>query len=280
MMKRLLLVDGHNYLFRAYFGVPDSAKTPNGTLVNAIYGFFAFLRRSTDALRPSYLLIVFDSETGIADKQKKNINYKANRELVDTGMFEQLKLIKEILDLIGIKYIEDPNYEADDVIGSVASSYVHDRTDVYISSNDFDFMQLVKPRLWVVREIKGKQEYFDQVAVKKKFSASPSQYLDYLTLKGDASDNIPGIPGIGPKTAAKLVNEFSSLENLLDNTESIKGRIKNAIEENSEYLVSAKQFLKINSDLDIEFSNPADLQYDFNKLQSKTNIFLKQIGVI
>ncbi len=280
MKKRLLLVDGHNYLFRAYFGVPASAKTPDGILVNAVYGFFAFLRRSTEVLHPTYILIVFDSETGIAEKQKENPNYKANRELVDTGMFEQLRLIKKILGITGIKYIENPNYEADDLIGSVANTYVQAGIEVYISSNDFDFMQLIKPQLRVVRVVRGKQEIFDQIAVRKKFGVSPDQYLDYLTIKGDTSDNIPGIPGIGPKTAVKLINEFASLEGLLTNINEWDARLKYSLESNYENLIATKKFLKINTALEtVSFSNPTDLRYDFDKLHTKTNVLLSQIGI-
>ena len=141
-------------------------------------------------------------------------------------------------------------------------------------------MQLVVPRLWVVREVRGKQEFFDQIAVREKFGVSPDQYLDYLTLKGDTSDNIPGIPGIGPITAARLINEFASLKNLLANINELDNRLKNSLESNYDNLISTKKFLKINTAIDSEsFSNPTDLRYDFDKLHTKTNALLKQIGI-
>ena len=142
-MNKTLIIDGHNYLYRSYYGVPSSAKLPNGLQVNAYYGFLSLLKKIYEYVAPSNIIVIFDSETGIKEKISKNSEYKQNRDYSDISMFKQLPIIKQALDFMNISYIEHPEYEADDVIGSIAKKESAD-SKVYISSQDRDFFQLIE----------------------------------------------------------------------------------------------------------------------------------------
>lgn len=280
MKDRLLVIDGHNYLYRAYFGIPTAATLPSGIPVNAVFGFLAFLRRVINFVYPKHLIVVFDSEKGVEKKQLTNPNYKANRDYTDTGMFKQLPFIKNILSLAKVNYIESPDFEADDIIGSISNHYSKIDTESYISSNDFDFMQLIRSNLWVIREVKGKQLFFNENEVVKKFGIYPKQYLDYLVLKGDKSDNIVGVPGIGDKTAKELITIYKTLENIIANSNSLNKNLKCSVDEFSNTLIINKNLLKIDVDLEIHsILDNVSLDYDFKILQEKSVTLLNKIGV-
>ncbi|HAM37155.1 MAG: polymerase I protein [candidate division WS6 bacterium GW2011_GWC1_36_11] len=257
-MNRLLTIDGHNYLYRSYFGIPSTAKLKNGLQVNAFYGFFSLLRKAYQYVKPSEIIVVFDSENGVQGKLLKSENYKQNRDYSNTGMFKQLPIIKEALEYIGIPYIENPDYEGDDVIGSIAKKESK-VSDVYISSQDNDFLQLIDENIFVLSDKKGKvitytKEYFEKI-----WGIESYLYLNYLSLKGDPSDNILGVKGIGKKTALKLVEQYKLLENILQKSDNkyLKG--------NEELVKKNKEFLRINCDLNLkyelkEFDNDKILQ--------------------
>ena len=154
-MDKLLIIDGHNYLYRAYYGVPPAAKLPNGQQINAFYGFFSYLRKNISYIQPDNVLVVFDTETGVKKKLNQNIEYKQNRDYTDTGMFKQLPIIKNALEYIGITYIEDPDNEGDDVIVSVANKESVNK-ESFISTQDKDFFQIIEDNIYVLRDEKVK----------------------------------------------------------------------------------------------------------------------------
>lgn len=258
-MKGTLLIDGHNYLFRSYYGVPSSAKLPNGLQVNAYYGFMSLVRKMSELTHPKNILVVFDSETGIKEKVLKNSSYKQNRKYIDTGMFSQLPIIKQALDYLNIAYIEHPDYEGDDVIGSIARQESESK-NVYIASQDKDFFQLIDNRTSVLRTEKGEIVEYSKEVFKDRYGFDSDRYLEYLSLLGDPSDNIKGIYGIGKKTAYKLV---CNNEGLLENEE----------------FIIAKQnydFLKINNSLKISYSFK---DFSEEKLQISSNEILKKLKI-
>jgi DNA polymerase-1 len=205
-------------------------------------------------IEPDNVLVVFDTETGIQNKLSKNENYKQNRDYTDTGMFEQLPIIKDALDYIGITYVEDPNNEGDDVIASIANKESK-KGESFISSQDKDFFQIVEDNIYVLRDEKVKSESrysYNQVTYTKekffeKWGFSSQYYLDYLSLKGDPSDNIKGVQGIGKVRASRLVKDYGDIENIiLDSNEMKLLGNENLIRRN-------KEFLKIEKDLDIDY---------------------------
>jgi len=279
MNNSILIVDGLNYLFRAYFGVPDIIKTKKGFQINAVYGFFAFLREAVKSVNAASIIVVFDAENAVQHKQLEYGNYKSNRKYGDLGMFEQLPIIKNILTLMDIKYIEEDKMEADDLIGSYSKFANYNNCTVYISSNDYDFFQLVSSDIFVLRSFKGQQQLITKEEVKLKFGINSQYYPDFAALLGDKSDNIPGIRGIGSKTARKLINEYETIENLLLNVQNLKIGDRNKISGSSTRLSSNKKIITIDCK-PLNYYVPLDqLAYDPQKLALKTNHFLNKLEI-
>ena len=251
MNKNLIIIDGHNYLYRAYYGIPASAVLPNGTKVNAYYGFMSFLRKVVEEYNPKQLLVVFDSERGIEQKQKSHPNYKNNRNYEDKQIFEQLEIIKKALKYCGIEFIEDQRFEADDVIASLSSISSRSGNFVYISSNDSDFIQCVKENVVLLKSVRGIFVEYTMNYIENEFGFIPSLYLDYLSLKGDPSDNIDGVPGIGKRTGIKMIQKYKGIEKIFDASDT-NSKILRLVKENKDKVRSNKDFLKINDHLEIE----------------------------
>ena len=215
-MNKTLIIDGHNYLYRSYYGIPSAAKLPNGTQINAYYGFLSLLRKTYEYIKPNNILVVFDSETGTKNKINKNNDYKQNRKYTDTGMFKQLPIIKKALEYINISYIEHPDYEADDVIGSIAKKESK-KGKVYISSQDKDFFQLIDNNISILRTEKGKVIEYNNKIFEGKYYFRSDRYLEYISLLGDPSDNVKGVKGIGKKTAYKIISQRENILNQITN---------------------------------------------------------------
>lgn len=277
-MMGLTIVDGHNWLFRAFYGVPETARTRGGIQVNAVYGFFAFLRQIVAKHPNNALVVIFDSETGISDKLQIQNEYKAGRT-VDTNMFRQLPIIKNILDLMGICWVEHSAYEADDIIASIATQWSQKDT-VIVSSNDFDFVQLVNAQIKLVRSVNGRLIDCDENYIKTKFNIRPDQYIEYLSMTGDKTDNIAGIPGIGKKTASDLLNKYSTTENILAHLTELPLGLQNKIRIGGDILARNLQFIKMKTDIDIGDILPRDMSAPSqNTVQQKIGLCLGQLGI-
>lgn len=263
MTRNLTIIDGHNYLFRSFYGVPETATTKSGIKVNAVYGFFAELRKLFDAFPDNHLFVVFDSETGIGDKLDVRPDYKDNR-IVNTDMFKQLPIIKQLLEIMNVPFIEHPKYEADDVIASLASQT---EGKVIISSNDFDFIQLVSNKIILLRNAQGKLIDCNIEYINQRFGIEPSQYVDYLSLIGDKTDKIKGVPKVGPKTAVKLLSNADGISTL-----SL---------EHQEIFNQNRKFITMLKDIPFKelWSEPFQ---EINKevIKRKTNDNLKYIGIV
>lgn len=278
--KRILIIDGSHYLYRAYYGVPDSAKLPSGLQVNAVYGFFAYLRKVVDSVNPSNIIVVFDSETGISKKVTQDTSYKANRDYSDTGMYEQLPIIKKILTFLTIPYIEPENFEADDYIGAL-SERSKARGYTLIFSNDADFLQLLDVSLNVVKMGKKQPEIMDNDSFYEIFGFESKYYVDYLTLKGDPSDNIRGVPGIGNKTAQKFISKYNSIENIYADLSDLPERMQRLLLEYEDAVKSTYELLKIDTSIEIGDIEEI-LKVPFQKLdelKNKTNYLLTCAGI-
>ena len=280
---RAVLIDGHNFLYRSYFGVPASARTKEGVQVNAVYGFLAILRSVCRDLKPTYMMVVFDSETGCDNRLAISSDYKANRVNEDTGMFLQLPVIKQILDLASVKYVEPPDCEADDQIGSAARTLGESGFRVFICSNDSDFFQLVDDRVAVARYVNGLMEVYDSNRIFEQVGVAPQCYADYLALKGDPTDNIRGIPGVGQKRAKRLIDEFGCVDSVLEtngDVDFLPTSVCEFIRDEPNLILQAKQLVQIDTSRETgRLNDPTALQYDVDVLTDRAMVLLSQVGI-
>ncbi len=263
--KKLFLVDGSSLIYRAFFALPR-LTTKKGFPTNAIYGFVNMLRKLIKNENPEYLVVAFDVK-GPTIRHKLFKEYKAQRPPMPDELQMQIPYIKEILKALNIPIFEEQNYEADDVLGSLAKKASQKNFISILVTGDKDFFQLVNDKVIVFNPVKEK--YFDRREIEAYFGIKPEQITDILALQGDQSDNIPGIPGIGEKTARALIKEFGSIDNLIKNIDKIeKDKIKEKIKENLELLKISKNLAIIRTDLEIEF-NPERFRLkkpDYSKL--------------
>jgi len=257
--RRLFLLDGHSLAYRAFFALPQTLATSSGTVTNAVYGFTTMLIKLFGDEHPDLIGVAFDVGAPTV-RLELDAEYKAGRSEAPADFRPQLGLIEEVLDVLRIPIIRAEGHEADDAIGTLATEASDRGLDAVIVTADRDFFQLVRDRakgkgaISVLFNRRGISEidHMDPAAVEERYGITPSQYLDFVALKGDTSDNIPGVPGIGDKTAAKLVNEFGSVEELLAHTERLKGKQKENIEAAADRLALNKQLARIVTDLELD----------------------------
>jgi DNA polymerase-1 len=252
--RRLFLLDGHSLSYRAYFALPTSLATTSGQVTNAVYGFTSMLIKLLAEERPDLIAVAFDVGRPTV-RLDKYAEYKAGRAETPDEFRQQLGLIVEVLETLQIPVIGIEGHEADDAIATLALKALAQEIDVVIVTADRDFFQLVRPGLTVMFNVKGISDIrrYDVDAVTERFGLPPEKYLDYVALKGDASDNIPGVPGVGEKTASKLVQEFGSVEELLRRTDELKkGKLKESIEAAGVQLALNKELAELNVDVDVD----------------------------
>lgn len=216
-MKKLVIIDLNNFIYRAFFGIQQPLKAPNGQLVNAVYGTFNMLHRIIEDLKPHTVVAALDSRK--SDRKEEYSDYKSTRSKMPDDLRHQIPMIHQMLEKMGVQMVVEEGLEADDLIYSL-SLQANDFDEVYIASSDKDLMQLVNHKIKVYDSMK--QKIFDTAAVIEKFGVEPSQIVDYLALVGDTSDSIPGVKGIGEKGAAKLLNQYKTLEALYEQIDSVK----------------------------------------------------------
>jgi len=254
MKDKFIIIDGNSLINRAFFAVPPLSNKM-GIPTNGVYGFLNMLFRMIDEYKPKYLTVAFDLKAPTF-RHKLFPKYKGTRKGMPEELRGQMGILKEILDNLGIHRMELEGYEADDLIGTVAKLSQSEGLDVLIFTGDKDALQLVDDNITVYITKKGisNLKKYREKDVIEEFGVTPIQIVDYKGLNGDNSDNIPGIPGIGPKTATKLLKEFSTVENLVLNSEFIKNkRIRGLVEEYREQALLSKKLAKIVVEVPIEF---------------------------
>lgn len=245
----LILVDGSSYLYRA-FHVPElqSLTTSSGQPTGAIYGVVNMLKKLLGKEQPSHIAVVFDAK-GKTFRHELYGDYKANRPPMPDELRVQIDPLHAVIRALGLVLISEPNVEADDVIGTLASQAVDQGHEVLISTGDKDMAQLVNDHVTLVNTMTNAR--MDAVGVRKKFGVAPHQIIDYLALTGDKSDNVPGVPGVGPKTAAKWLNEYGSLEQIASHADSIAGKIGEKLRAHLEQLPLSHELVSIRCALDL-----------------------------
>ena len=260
-MKKLVLIDGNSIMNRAFYGIMGSKAltTKDGKYTNAIYGFLAILFKLLEEEKPDYIGVTFDLKAPTA-RHKMYEGYKANRKGMPTELAEQMPIIKDVLRAMNIDIIEKEGYEGDDVIGTLSRYGEQKGLEVVILSGDRDTFQLATDnvRINIPRTKGGKTEteIFNREKVKEVYGIEPKQLIEVKGLQGDTSDNIPGVPGIGEKTALSLVQKYETIDNLYKKLESgeadVKGKQKEKLEQNKDLAYLSRTLGEINTKVPIE----------------------------
>src|ERR671918_1671801 len=250
--KRTFLLDGHSLSYRAYFALPTTLATSSGQVTNAAYGFTSMLIKLLAEEKPDLIAVAFDKGRPTV-RLEKYADYKAGRAETPDEFREQLGLIREVLETLRIPIVEVEGHEADDAIATLALRAVDRGMEAVVVTADRDFFQLVRPGIRVMFNRKGISDivWYDEHAVQDRFGLPPAKYLDYVALKGDPSDNIPGIPGVGEKTASRLIQDHGSVEEVVANAEALTPRLRAAVLEARDNLVRNKEVARLQTDLDV-----------------------------
>lgn len=250
--KRLFIIDGSSYIFRAFFGVPNLSNS-KGLPTNAVFGFLKMLRNTLSIYKPTHIVIALDSKEETFRK-KMYPAYKANREAMPEELSVQIPYIEQLINAMNIPSIRIHGVEADDIIASLTQKAEKGGFDVTIISGDKDLMQLVNERTTMIDTLKNR--IYNVQGVVEKLGVEPKQVLDYLSIIGDASDNVPGVRGIGPKGAVKLLSEFGPLEKIYEKIDSIKNKKhQSSLIQSKENAFLSKELITLKYDLDVEFSD-------------------------
>ena len=280
-MERLLILDSNSLLNRAFYAIPPLTNS-EGIHTNAVYGFTNMLFKMKEEIKPDYIVAAFDRK-GPTFRHKEFEEYKAGRKKMPPELAEQFPLIKEVLNLLAINIYEIDGFEADDIIGTLAKFAESNGIEVFIVTGDRDALQLASDNINVVITKKGVTEtaVYNREAFEAEFGVTPTQYIDVKGLMGDKSDNIPGVPGVGEKTAFKLISTYGSMEGVLSNINEISGKkLKENLETYSEQAIFSKKLATIMTEVPIEFDlediksqenyNREELKKLFFKLQMKS----------
>ncbi len=287
MAAKICLIDGSGYIFRAFYGLPP-LNAPDGTPVNAVYGFTNMFLKLTTKIGCDYTLVLFDAK-------RRNFRndifpeYKATRREIPEDLIPQFPIIHDAVSALRLNFLEMDGFEADDLIATYAKMALDDGMEVVVISGDKDLMQLIRPGVEFYDPMKDK--FFTAEDVKEKFGVYPDKVVDVQALSGDSTDNVPGVPGIGPKTAAELVNTFGSLEQVLEHAGEIKqNKRREVLLANLDNARISKQLVRLRDDVPVE-KGPRDypcrcpdlsvieafvVKYGFNSLKPRVGRWVEE----
>ncbi|ATW01877.1 flap endonuclease [Candidatus Legionella polyplacis] len=246
-MKPLILIDGSSYFFRAFHAIP-LLKTSTNFPTNAIYGVIKMVNQILKTFSPKKMAIIFDCKEKTF-RHKLYPQYKKNRPKTPNKLICQFTPLIKILNAMGINTLFIKGIEADDIIGTIANQYEKNNIPVLISTTDKDMLQLVSKTIFIINT--KNNEIIDENKILKKFNIKPNQFIDYLSLIGDKSDNIPGIFRCGPKTAVQWIKTYNTLENIIKNSNSIKGKIGDYLKKSIKYLPIYKKLITIQKNINL-----------------------------
>lgn len=276
---KLVLIDGNAIIHRAYHALPKTMTTRKGEQTNAVYGFTTTIIKVLEDLQPQYVAASFDL-AGPTFRHEHYKEYKATRVKADQELYDQIPRVKELLTKMNIPIYEKEGFEADDCIGTVVEKLKKEDVEIYIVSGDKDIFQLIngKVKVYSLRKGLSQMQVVDSQVIESEYNLQPTDFIDLKALAGDPSDNIPGVPKIGPKTATELLQKFDTLENLYKNLDSpdIKPRIKTLLKENKEQAFLSQKLATIHRDVPIKFSLEECEwgEYDKGKLRE----FFEELG--
>lgn len=286
MEKRIVIIDGNSLINRAYYAMQRPMITKEGLYTQGVYGFLNMLNKIKNDYEPGYITITFDLKAPTF-RHKEYAEYKAGRKKMPPELAMQIPLLKDVLRAMNIKLLEMEGFEADDIIGTVAREAEEQGLEPLIITGDKDELQLATDKTKVIITKRGISEFeiYDKDAMIEKYGFTPQQFIDYKGLMGDASDNIPGLPGVGEKTAQKLILEFENVENLIENVDNIKAeKLRNKIKDNIQLAVMSKRLatINVNVPIDIDFGEFLMEEPDYDKLielykKLEFNSFLKKL---
>lgn len=263
MGKKLVLIDGHSIMFRAFYGMPLAMTAPDGVHTNAVYGFLAIMRKIIEEEQPDYIAVAFDRPTPTF-RHEKYADYKGNRSAAPPEFHEQMPLIRDLLHSMGIRYIEMDGWEADDILGTLSRRGEEDGMEVALVSGDRDLLQIATDKTEIILpKTKGGQTTYERYHAKdvsETMGVTPLEFIDMKALMGDSSDNIPGLPGVGPKTASAIIAKYHSIENAFEHVDEIKPKkAQNAMREHFDLAVLSKDLatIRTNAPVDISFDELA-----------------------
>lgn len=278
-MPRLCLIDAHSLCYRAFFAIKTDLMTSYGQPTNAVYGFVNMLNRILNEIKPEYMAICFDTAKPTF-REEKFKDYKIHRLPMPDSLKSQIPLIREIILAYNIKTVEKDGFEADDIIATLACRAENKNFEVTIVTTDKDMLQLVDDHISVYNPYKGEGVYFDIRQVEEKFGVKPKNIVDLLSLMGDSVDNIPGVKGIGEKTASGLLKEFKSIDRLLNNLDKIKSdKLKDLIRENKKMIILSRELAELPTNIEVDLDlkdlslgqiNSEKLYEIFSKLEFKS----------
>ena len=258
MVSRLLLIDGHSIAYRAFFALPaENFSTSTGQHTNAVYGFTSMLINVLRDEAPTHVAVAFDISRQTF-RMAEYAEYKAGRSATPEEFKGQISLLHEVLDALRVRYVEVDGYEADDVLATLTTAAVEDAgiDEVLICSGDRDAFQLVNDKVTVLYPVKGVSELarMTPAAVEKKYGVPPTLYSDLAALVGESSDNLPGVPGVGPKTAAKWLQQYGDLTGVVAHVTEIKGKAGESLRDNLDGVLRNRRLNQLVHDVTLDLT--------------------------
>ncbi|WBB28879.1 DNA polymerase I [Parvimonas micra] len=265
-MKKILLIDGSSLIFRAFYAIRN-LTTKDGVFVNGVYGFLNMYYKALELINPTHIFVAFDKGSKTF-RHNEFADYKGTRDNAPNEITYQFGILKDLLSSMNVNYLELDEYEADDIIGTIAKLAQKEGFEVDIFTGDRDYLQLVDDNILVYLTKKGISEIklMNTESILEEYDLSPKQLIDVKALQGDSSDNIPGVKGVGEKTALKLIQEYGNLENLYENIDNLKGKLKeNLVNEKDKAYLSrylGEIFLRVPIERNIEDFEIKDVNYN------------------
>ncbi len=278
-MSKLVLIDGNAILHRAYHALPQSLTTKDGEPINAVYGFVSMLLRIIQDMKPTNIAVCFDTPVETLRKAQY-VGYQAHRPRMESELSNQFEITYKVLDAMNIPVYKKERYEADDVIGTITKECKKKVDEIVIVTGDKDILQLVddKDNVKVYMPVQGlsKAKLYGEADVVERMEVKPSQIVDYKALAGDSSDNYPGVPGIGPKTAINLLEKYENLENIYKNLGQIPEKVSKKLATGTESAGMSQSLARIVTEVPVNFKLKDSMDWDISS--KKVLTLFEKIG--